>query len=550
MLNNFTIKQKLIMILVLIIISSCSLIFVAFNNSGKTELSFNEYDQAAVESQKYILMINRDMNYTSRLTRSIMLGDDFNKNFTKLENYIDAIDSHFANFTQAASKLRDKKVAKQLTQLAKRSEKDTMAFLNDGRQRMAAIQHVERTPEVLQDAWQGYKTGASPLANSARVSFKALVELEDSVKSTIHNSALSSIQQMKNRLLGVSVFFLILNFALILIIIKSILSSIEKAKSTVEQIQKNSDLTQRIDLNAKDEIGQLSNSIDKMLCTFQESIKTVSSTSTQLASTADGVSSITTSTSHSVNEQQRELDLVATAMNEMTSTVMEVAQNANNAESFALETDKEAQQGKQVVNSTIKTIETLAQEIERASSVINNLEHDSHQIGSILDVIKGIAEQTNLLALNAAIEAARAGEQGRGFAVVADEVRSLASRTQESTEEIQQMIEKLQQGTKTAVSVMQQSQTYANDSVNNARVAGDALAAITNSVTQISDMNTQIATAAEEQGAVAEEINTNIVNINHAAETTASGAEETSRESENVANLASDLKKIVNQFKV
>ncbi|MGR6839186.1 methyl-accepting chemotaxis protein [Aliivibrio wodanis] len=538
------------MILVLIIISSCSLIFVAFNNSGKTEQSFNEYDQAAVESQKYILMINRDMNYTSRLTRSIMLGDDFNKNFTKLENYIDAIDSHFANFTQAASKLRDKKVAKQLTQLAKRSEKDTMAFLNDGRQRMAAIQHIDRTPEVLQDTWQGYKTGASPLANSARVSFKSLVELEDTVKKTIHSSALGSIQQMKNRLLGVSVFFLILNFALILIIIKSILSSIEKAKSTVEQIQKNSDLTQRIDLDAKDEIGQLSNSIDKMLCTFQESIKTVSSTSTQLASTADGVSNITTSTFHSVNEQQRELDLVATAMNEMTSTVMEVAQNANNAESFALETDKEAQQGKQVVNSTIKTIETLAQEIERASSVINNLEHDSHQIGSILDVIKGIAEQTNLLALNAAIEAARAGEQGRGFAVVADEVRSLASRTQESTEEIQQMIEKLQQGTKTAVSVMQQSQTYANDSVDNARIAGEALTAITDSVTQISDMNTQIATAAEEQGAVAEEINTNIVNISHAAETTASGAEETSRESENVANLASNLKKIVKQFKV
>jgi methyl-accepting chemotaxis protein len=198
----------------------------------------------------------------------------------------------------------------------------------------------------------------------------------------------------------------------------------------------------------------------------------------------------------------------------------------------------------------VETIVGLAAEIESASEVIRNLEKDSNQIGSILDVIKGIAEQTNLLALNAAIEAARAGEQGRGFAVVADEVRTLASRTQESTEEIQSMIEKLQSGAKVAVSVMSDSRKYADDSVSHAKSAGEALEMITQSISTITEMNTQIATAAEEQSAVSEEINGNIVNINHAAEEAAEGANSTSTESERLAEMAKELQLLVHQFKI
>ncbi|MGS0730615.1 methyl-accepting chemotaxis protein, partial [Shewanella sp. 0m-11] len=172
---------------------------------------------------------------------------------------------------------------------------------------------------------------------------------------------------------------------------------------------------------------------------------------------------ITADAANSVQTQRDELEMVATAMNEMTATVVEVAKNANDAADAAAQTDGQSQAGLAVVNSTVEAIESLAVGIERASQVVKDLEHDSHQIGSILDVIKGIAEQTNLLALNAAIEAARAGEQGRGFAVVADEVRTLASRTQESTEEIQAMIEKLQGGAKLAASAMSDSRQYVDD---------------------------------------------------------------------------------------
>ncbi|MGD8593954.1 MAG: methyl-accepting chemotaxis protein, partial [Gammaproteobacteria bacterium] len=231
-------------------------------------------------------------------------------------------------------------------------------------------------------------------------------------------------------------------------------------------------------------------------------------------------------------------------------TVQEVARNATEAANAASHSDEEAQKGQAVVDRTINAIDALASEVDRAANVIHRLEQDSDQIGTVLDVIKGIAEQTNLLALNAAIEAARAGEQGRGFAVVADEVRTLASRTQQSTAEIQQMIERLQAGAQEAVSVMDDSRSRAADSVSSAQSAGQSLQSITGSVASITDMNTQIAAAADEQSAVAEEVNKNIVNINHAAERAADGAKQTSAASNALAGLAQDLQALVGQFKV
>jgi methyl-accepting chemotaxis protein len=182
--------------------------------------------------------------------------------------------------------------------------------------------------------------------------------------------------------------------------------------------------------------------------------------------------------------------------------VQEVARNATEAAKAASHSDEEAQNGQAVVDRTINAIDALASEVDRAANVIHRLEQDSDKIGTVLDVIKGIAEQTNLLALNAAIEAARAGEQGRGFAVVADEVRTLASRTQQSTAEIQQMIERLQAGAQEAVSVMEDSRSRASDSVSSAQSAGQSLESITRSVASITDMNTQIASAADEQSAL------------------------------------------------
>lgn len=335
-----------------------------------------------------------------------------------------------------------------------------------------------------------------------------------------------------------------------LIFSRSITTPISQLTKTINGIENNSDLTARITHQSKDELGEMSASVNRMLEKFQSSMSQVNVTTERLAASSEELTAVTRETTDAVSRQRSETDQVATAMNEMTATVQEVSSNATNAATAAGEANEQTLEGKRIVSETIDSIQMLSEEITRASEVINKLEHDSEEIGSVLDVIRGIAEQTNLLALNAAIEAARAGEQGRGFAVVADEVRTLASRTQQSTQEIQAMIERLQAGSREAVSAMKEGADQAKVSVEKAGNAGTALEAITYSVGQITDMNTLIATAAEEQSAVADEINANINNISHVADETTSGATQVTSESEQLAQLAVDLKGMVNTFKI
>ncbi|WP_412547807.1 methyl-accepting chemotaxis protein [Pseudomonas sp. PDM14] len=245
-----------------------------------------------------------------------------------------------------------------------------------------------------------------------------------------------------------------------------------------------------------------------------------------------------------------EIDQVATAVHEMTATAQDVARNATHAAEAANHADRSANDGKRIVQNTSNAIAVLATEIGRAVGVVQTLAKDSENINAILVAIRGIAEQTNLLALNAAIEAARAGEQGRGFAVVADEVRNLAQKTQQATEEIQSMIQQLQSGTREVVNVMEHSQTKTDDSVQQAAAAAEALEAITQAVSVINDMNTQIASAAEEQSAVAEDINRNVTNIGQVAAEVAGGADEASAASAELTKLAEQQRRLINQFRV
>ncbi|MCK4707639.1 MAG: methyl-accepting chemotaxis protein, partial [Gammaproteobacteria bacterium] len=238
----------------------------------------------------------------------------------------------------------------------------------------------------------------------------------------------------------------------------------------------------------------------------------------------------------------------ATAMNEMSATVQEVARSAGDASGAATNADNEAKAGNSIVQQASNSIDELAREVVNAASVIQQLASDSDTIGSVLDVIKGIAEQTNLLALNAAIEAARAGESGRGFAVVADEVRTLAQRSKESTEEIKNIIEKLQTGAQEAVKAMATGLEQAGQSVEQANQAGQSLDTITQSVSTISDMNIQIATASEEQAAVAEEINRNIINIVQITEETSAGAQSTADTTDELASIAMQLQNQSNVY--
>jgi len=270
----------------------------------------------------------------------------------------------------------------------------------------------------------------------------------------------------------------------------------------------------------------------------------------QLTAATLEMNGLTSSANENMQQQQLETDQVATAINQMTATVQEVATSASDAANAAESADKEAVNGRAVVTKTMDVINTLASNVDRAASVIDDLNSQSTNIGVVLEVIKGIADQTNLLALNAAIEAARAGEQGRGFAVVADEVRSLASRTQESTEEIHGMIEKLQTGAKEAVEVMKAGSEQAHGSVEQASKAGESLTSITNAINTISEMNTQIAAAATEQTQVAEDINRNIINISQSATTAADAVNQTASAGSSLDSLAMTLQNQVKKFKL
>ena len=328
----------------------------------------------------------------------------------------------------------------------------------------------------------------------------------------------------------------------------SVLRSIAEIKDAT-RLMGDGDLTVQVRLQTRDELNQIADQINSMGLRFRELVGNVLRSTQQVAASAEELSASSTQTNHGINEQLSQTDQVATAMNEMTATVQEVARNTANASHAAHGAAQAADKGKAIIIESIRAIGELAGEVGHATEVIRRLEADAMDITKILDVISGIAEQTNLLALNAAIEAARAGEQGRGFAVVADEVRTLASRTQAATREIQEMIEKVQRGSKESVDVMGRSRKKAEGAVDHAENAGQALEEIVAAVGIISDMNAQVATAAEEQSAVAEEINRNVVQISEASTHNAAASTQVASSSNSLARLSEELNGMVSVFK-
>ncbi|ODP95654.1 MULTISPECIES: methyl-accepting chemotaxis protein [Salinivibrio] len=359
------------------------------------------------------------------------------------------------------------------------------------------------------------------------------------------------LNETRNQILMVSVVVGLIFIVVAVWLAATITKPIQYVANVFREIgEGEGDLRQRVDINSQDEIGQLASGFNSFVEKIHRLVSDVARTGGELRSAAEQVSSQAGAT-QSQSEYQRDRTVqVVTAINEMGATVNEIAGNAASAASAANQASDDAASGQGVVTQARDTIARLADDMENMSKVISALAENTDSIGGILDVIRGISEQTNLLALNAAIEAARAGEQGRGFAVVADEVRSLASRTSDSTDEIQTMIDRLQQEARNAVDAMEQSRTMTAEGVNASDEASQSLNAINEQIVQISDMNTQVATATEEQSTVVNDINQNIEEINHSSQQTADTANTMAEASESLRDLSQRLDTLVGSFKL
>ncbi|MDI5834644.1 methyl-accepting chemotaxis protein [Shewanella xiamenensis] len=378
--------------------------------------------------------------------------------------------------------------------------------------------------------------------------------LTESSSDELHNLALKAIDETEksSRNIGVAVFLMI---ALILgiityLIIRSIINPVARITQVISRIEVSKNLTLRCDASTQDELGEIAQHFNSMVGSFQQLIEQVIDSVSTINTSSKSVSENAMLASEGVAQQLNETDMVATAITEMGATIDEIAKTTELAALKAGKTHDNAQLGQTEVEQTILKIRQLSEQINTSASVVDELERDSETIGSVLDVIRGIAEQTNLLALNAAIEAARAGEQGRGFAVVADEVRSLAMRTQTSTQEIANIIQTLQSRTRSIVQLMDASQKQGAESAEQAAAAGELLKLINNDVRNIMDMSTQIAAAIEEQSMVAAEVNKNVVVIRDIAEQSSHAADANASASDELRTRAEYLVSAVSHFKI
>ncbi|UVL11196.1 methyl-accepting chemotaxis protein [Pseudomonas rhodesiae] len=368
----------------------------------------------------------------------------------------------------------------------------------------------------------------------------AAAKQANDVAGQSYNSAITGI-------VLVSVAAALLTVLLAWLLTRSIVTPLRKAVQVAETIA-GGNLSSVIEDDGKDEPARLLGALSTMQTNLRQTIRHIAGSATQLASAAEELSAVTEEASRGLQQQNDEIDQAATAVNEMTAAVEEVARNAVSTSEASRQSNQAAREGRDRVVQTVDAIQTMTHDVQSTAVMIEGLATQGRDIGKVLDVIRAIAEQTNLLALNAAIEAARAGEAGRGFAVVADEVRALAHRTAQSTQEIEKMVAGIQNGTGEAVQSMQQSNQRTQDTLEMARAAGVALEQITQSISLINERNLVIASASEEQAQVSREVDRNLVNIRDLASQSTSGANQTSAASHELSRLAVDLNAMVAKF--
>ena len=459
----------------------------------------------------------------------------------------------------------------------RRAEKDFMLRLDE--KYLASFQdHVDTLQQKITSSSlsQNIKSNLKNLLSNYQSAFQTLVKAQLELGVDLDSGALGRMQQSveqsdqlvmqlvadtklqveasiaKAQSVAIMVFIIsgIIVLTLVYLTSRSIIVPVERIYQSINKIRRNNDLTVTIEQIGNDEITIMSKDFNSLIGDFNNLINEVNGALNALNIATENLSESTAATSSGMQEQLHEADMVATAATEMQATIQDISHNTEAAAKKAESTNLSAQQGRSEVESTVAHIRGLSDSLEHASSVVSLLEKDGETIGSVLDVIRAIADQTNLLALNAAIEAARAGEQGRGFAVVADEVRSLAQRTQESTSEIEGIINTLQQRTQEVVSIMHQCRSQGDESASQANRAGELLGSITEDVQTIMEMSTQIAVAIDQQSQVASEVNKNVVSIRDIARNTSGHAANNAQTSEEVSAQARVLFAAIDKFKV
>lgn len=561
LLSNISIKTKIIgnsLVLLLMIMASSAYALYAMNQVG------SELDGIIKEDMRMTQILTKVTEHILEQTHHFERGMRYGILLQQEENAPEHFKKEIATFHQLSKQLKEeihmgKSLAEEIMAKAKKKEE------------MDEFKHVDQTLNKIakehadfeQHAHQVFDMLSQGKIHEAGVSAEGMESGEDQLALGIE-TLLSEIEEFTVaagrravehehaaiKLLGTfSILAIVFGGLMSWAISRNVVKRLAETARGLEVIA-SGDLSHRVTVDGRDEIGKLQQSMQTMRNRLLEMLSQITATTAQLSTAAEEISVTMTQTSANIQQQQSETDQIATAMNQMTATVQEVAINVNNTSTSANGANSETENGRKVVQEAVQGIEQLAGQIESAADVISQVEKNSENINTVLDVIKGIAEQTNLLALNAAIEAARAGEQGRGFAVVADEVRTLAGRTQESTAEINNIIESLQSGSQNAVQAMNQSREQARSVVDQAALAGTSLITIAKSVSQIDEMSSQIATAAEEQNAVSEEMNRNIIRISDMATQNAVGAEQTSQAGQDLAQMASKLQELVGQFRV
>ncbi|HWV08176.1 MAG TPA: methyl-accepting chemotaxis protein [Pseudomonas sp.] len=489
-----------------------------------TALSEMSQDILRLRTMTLRLMLNREPeSLRQNEARAQQLRADLAVNQQRYEQLIDGSEEHalYERFKTAEKAYLEEQA--KLMELSRQGRLDDAMAVANGDMN----QHADQLARALAELTELNRNGATTAAQKAGEVFYS----------------------SRNWVILTMVLAGLATVVLAMLLTRSIVTPLSHAVQVAEVVA-SGNLTQSFDVEGRDEPARLLAALKTMQQSLRSTILNISESSSQLASASEELSTVTEDSTRGLHQQSNEIEQAATAVNEMTVAVEEVARNAVTTSEASRESDRTAQRGREQVRQTVSSITLLADDVTATADQVEQLADKVRDISKVLDVIRSIAEQTNLLALNAAIEAARAGDAGRGFAVVADEVRALAHRTQQSTQEIEQMIGGIQQGTDQAVSAMQSSNSRARSTLDVARDAGQALEEIAVAISAINERNLVIASASEEQAQVAREVDRNLVNIRDLALQTSAGANQTSAASHELSRLAVDLNTLVSRFTV